>query len=75
MAMPTAQNGDEAAYAASAILDELIDLLVDKNLISHDDVKRILERATERLSNENSHAANRASNFLAATRNGQPSLD
>jgi hypothetical protein len=71
MTVPTPPNSDETAYAAFAIIDELIALLVEKNLINHDEVKELLEQAGKRLSNENNFEANRTSKFLAAARGRQ----
>ena len=72
MALPTPPNSDETGYAAFAIVDVLIALLVEKRLINQTEVKELLERATERLSNENNFAANRTSKFLASARTSEP---
>jgi hypothetical protein len=68
MTAPMPPNSDEAAYAAFAMFDELIGLLVEKKLINDDEVKELLERAAKRLSKENNFEANRASKFLTAAR-------
>ena len=71
MTVPIPPNGDETAYAAFAIVDELIALFLEKNLINHDEVTGLLERAAKRLSNENNFEANRTSKFLAMARSRQ----
>jgi len=59
------RNSEDAAYAAYAIVDELIGLLVTRGCLSAGDVKEMLELVAKRLFSENNFASNRAAPFVA----------
>jgi hypothetical protein len=59
------QNTTEAAYIAFALVDELIDLLVSRNLLDALSVNSLFETVAERLTQENNLCVNRAAQFVA----------
>lgn len=58
-------NGEDTAYAAYAIVDELLGLLVKRDCLSASDVKEMLELVAKRLSTESNNASHRAASFVA----------
>jgi hypothetical protein len=65
MSTPTPPNGPEAAYAAYAIVNELIDLLVTRGVIDIAGVDKMFESVTKRLASSNNFESNRAAEFVA----------
>lgn len=65
MSVPTPPNGPEAAYAAYAIVSELIDLLVTRGIIDAAGVDKMLVSVTKRLADGNNFESNRAAEFIA----------
>jgi uncharacterized protein YprB with RNaseH-like and TPR domain len=65
------QNTTEAAYIAFALVDELLDLLVSRNLLDALSVKSLFESVTERLLQENNLGVNRAAQFVANRMSGK----
>ena len=65
-------NAAETAYLAFAIVNELIESLIKKRLISRTDVNVILESAIVSLSQGSSADKQRASKFLANWMKSEP---
>jgi hypothetical protein len=59
------QNSAEAAYAAYAIVDELVGLLVRRKILDALSVKLLFESVAERLSHENNFDSQGAAKFIA----------
>jgi hypothetical protein len=64
MELPSPQNPAEAAYTAVAILSDLLGLLVAKNLISDDDVSRLIGLSATHLDEAPNFNSKSAANFL-----------
>lgn len=65
MNVPLPNNGEETAYLAFAMIDELVDFLVNTNRITGDDRTALLQSVSVRLSKGGSRASQRASEFIA----------
>lgn len=65
--MPTTMpgNAEEAAYAAFAIVDELLNLLVTARRLDVTAVNEMLVSVANRLSEENNFGSQRAAQFVA----------
>jgi len=64
MELPSPQNPAVAAYAAIAILSELLDLLVTKGLVNDADVSRVVELSATRLHKTPNFDGKSAAEFL-----------
>jgi len=60
------QNGEEAGYAAVALFDALIDLLLKRQVIGQEDLNSIGVAAAASLSVASNSASNRAAHFVRA---------
>lgn len=65
------QNAEEAAYAAFAMIDELINLLADRNVLDPLSLNLLFESVAKRLSQESNFASNRAAHFVADRMSGK----
>jgi hypothetical protein len=65
------QNATEAAYIAFALVDELFDLLVRRNLLDALSINLLLESVSKRLAQENNFDAKRAAQFIADRMTGK----
>jgi hypothetical protein len=65
MTLPMPPNGDEAAFLAFVMVDELVDLLVGKGAISNADADYFYAEVAERLGKGSGPLSKRASKFIA----------
>lgn len=64
MTSPTPQSGEDAAYAAIALFDALIDNLLKRQIIRQEDLNSIGIAAVTSLKVANNGQANRAADFV-----------
>lgn len=65
MATAIPGNENETAYLAFALVDELIDLLIRKGVVTRPEIAASFEAVAIRLGEANNFDANRASQFFA----------
>jgi len=58
------QNEEEAAYVSFALLEGLIELLIKKNVISHDDVRTLLLNAIQIIEATPNNSNGRMTSFI-----------
>lgn len=68
-------NGNETAYLAFALIDELIDLLVRKGVVTNAEIADSLGAVVVRLGETSNHDAKRASQFLAGWIKSDPEIE
>jgi hypothetical protein len=66
MSAPNPQNDEEAGYAAYALVDALVALLLDKQIIGRSELIALLEVVQKRLAVTPNHGSNRAANLIGA---------
>jgi hypothetical protein len=71
--MPTTMpgNGEEAAYVAFAITEELINLLVTRGLLDAPTIQQMFISVAERLSQESNFSGQRAARFVTDRMTGK----
>jgi len=65
MAIATPHNSAEASYIAVTAIDKLIELLVEKGIITRDDATGLLQSIIQGLTHSKSGEGKRAAQFLA----------
>jgi hypothetical protein len=71
MTLPTPQNPEEASYLAVATVRELLNLLINKGVLSKSDITTMLGLAAERLKKENNSVSQRAARLLTERMGGK----
>ena len=65
MTLPTPQNSDDAGYLAIATVSELLNFLINRGVLSGNDVTAMLRLVATRLEKEPNFGSQRAARFLA----------
>ena len=65
MPLPTPDNAEETSYLTLAMLSELIDVLISRQVIGDSDVAEMLGRVVDRLDAHPNFASKRTARFVA----------